>query len=95
MTNFDIGVIIKTDSALSGIIEADGGVEKMKITLEAARVNAGLVQKEAAAMLGVSNKTLSSWENGISFPDAQQIEKICELYVVSYDNINFLPNNPL
>ena len=67
----------------------------MKISLAAARVNAGLAQKEAAVMLGVSNKTLSSWENGTSFPNAQQIEKICELYVVSYDNINFLPNNPL
>lgn len=67
----------------------------MKISLAAARVNAGLAQKEAAVMLGVSNKTLSKWENGTLFPDAQQIKKICELYVVSYDNINFLPNNPL
>ena len=67
----------------------------MKISLAAARVNAGLTQKEAAAMLGVSNKTLGSWEKGESFPNAKQIEKICELYVVSYDNINFLPNNPL
>lgn len=67
----------------------------MKITLAAARVNAGLTQKEAAVRLNVSNKTLGSWENGASFPNAQQIEKICELYVVSYDNINFLSNNPL
>lgn len=67
----------------------------MKITLAAARVNAGLTQKEAAAMLGVSNKTICSWEKGASFPDAQQINDICELYVVSYDNINFLPSNPL
>ena len=67
----------------------------MKISLAAARVNAGLTQKEAAVMLNVSNKTLGSWENGTSFPNAQQIDKICELYVVSYDNINFLPTNPL
>lgn len=67
----------------------------MKISLAAARVNAGLTQKEAAAMLNVSNKTLASWENMKSFPNAQQIEKICELYVVPYDNIIFLPNNPL
>ena len=67
----------------------------MKISLAAARVNAGLTQKEAAVMLGVSNRTLGKWENKESFPNAQQIEKICELYVVSYDNINFLPSNPL
>lgn len=68
---------------------------EIKITLASARVNAGLDQKEAAAELGVSNKTLSKWENGESFPDALQIEKICELYGIPYDNIKFLPNNPL
>ena len=67
----------------------------MKITLAAARVNAGFSQKEAATMLNISNKTLANWEKGNSFPNAQQIEKICELYIVSYDNINFLPINPL
>lgn len=66
-----------------------------KMTLAALRVNAGHTQKEAASKLGVSNKTLGSWENGDSFPNAQQIEKICELYGVPYDIINFLPNNPL
>ena len=67
----------------------------IKISLKAARTNAGYTQKEAAKLLGVSNVTLSNWENGISFPDAQQIEKICKLYGVSYDAINFLPNNPV
>ena len=67
----------------------------IKITLASARVNAGLDQKEAAVKLGVSNKTLSSWENGVSFPDALQIQNICELYGIPYDNLNFLPSNPL
>ena len=67
----------------------------IKITLASARVNAGLDQKEAAVKLGVSNKTLSSWENGMSFPDALQIAKISELYGIPYDNLNFLPSNPL
>ena len=67
----------------------------IKISLASARVNAGLSQKKAAVTLGVSNKTLSKWENGESYPDALQIEKICELYSVPYDNIKFLPDNPL
>ena len=67
----------------------------IKISLASARVNARLSQKEAAVKLGVSNKTLSKWENGESFPDALQIEKICELYGVPYDHIIFLPSNPL
>ena len=60
-----------------------------KITLKAARVNAGLTQKEAAKRLGISNKTLWSWENGLSAPKATQTDAICELYGVSYDNLNF------
>ena len=68
---------------------------QFKITLASARVNVGLNQKQAALELGVSNRTLCSWENGESFPDALQIDKICKLYGVPYDNINFLPNNPL
>lgn len=33
-----------------------------KISLEAARVNAGLTQKELAEKLGVSNTTIVNWE---------------------------------
>lgn len=67
----------------------------VKMTLEAARRNAGLLQKEAAEKLGISNKTLSSWENYLSFPGADMIPKICDLYGVPYDHINFLPKDPL
>lgn len=66
-----------------------------KMTLKAARVNVGLSQKEAASNLGVSNKTLCSWESCASFPKADQIVSICNLYGVSYDDLIFLPNNPL
>ena len=67
----------------------------MKLSLKAVRVNAGYSQKQASKKLGISNKTLCSWENGRSMPNAQHIEKLCELYNVNYDNVNFLPNNPL
>jgi transcriptional regulator with XRE-family HTH domain len=62
-----------------------------KITLSAARVNAGYSQKKAAELLGISNKTLCRWENCKSFPDQPMIEKICNLYGVTYDMINFAP----
>jgi transcriptional regulator with XRE-family HTH domain len=61
------------------------------MTLEAARRNVGLTQKEAAEKLGVSNKTLGKWENYESFPGADIIPKICDLYGLSYENIKFLP----
>lgn len=66
-----------------------------KISLKAARVNAGLSQKEAAKLLEVSSKTLHSWENGDSFPKAKHIDAICDLYKMSYDDINFIPTNSL
>ena len=62
-----------------------------KISLRAARVNAGLSQKEASTLLQISNKTLSSWENGETFPSAKKIECLCRLYDTSYDDIIFLP----
>lgn len=67
----------------------------LKISLAAARVNVGLGQKEVASLLNVSNKTVCNWENGKSFPKPEQIDALCNLYGVSYDNIKFLPNNSL
>lgn len=62
-----------------------------RITLKAARINAGLTQKEAAERLNVSNKTLGNWENNISKPKADKIDAICALYGIPYDNLIFLP----
>ena len=67
----------------------------LKITLKAARINAGLSQKEAAKKLGISNKTLCNWESGSSFPNVKRTAALCELYGVSYDNIIFLPSDSL
>ena len=64
----------------------------IQITLEAARVNAGYSQKEAAKLLGVSNVTLSHWERGVSMPKANHIDAICDLYKVTYDMLIFLPS---
>ena len=66
-----------------------------KISLEAARRNAGLSQKDAAKALKISNTTLGKWEMGKSYPTADKIPEICELYGVHYDNINFLPKRSL
>lgn len=63
----------------------------MGFTLKALRVNKNITQAEAGLELGVTSDTISSWENGKSFPNVPQIEKIKELYGVSYDDIIFLP----
>ena len=60
-----------------------------KMSLRALRVNANYTQQEAAEKIGVSQKTLSNWENGVTYPNQIQIEMICDVYGVSYDSINF------
>lgn len=62
----------------------------MAITLKALRVNKNLKVEEAAKLLGVTSRTLYSWESGKTFPDVRQITKIEELYNTSYNDINFL-----
>lgn len=61
-----------------------------KITLEAARVNAGLTQKELAEILGVSNTTVVNWEKGNTEPTISQLKKISELSGIPMDFI-FIP----
>lgn len=64
-----------------------------KFTLKALRVNENLTQLEAAEKLGVTRKTIGSWESGRSYPNVEQIRSIENLYGVSYDTIIFLPRN--
>lgn len=66
-----------------------------KMTLRAARVNCNLSQKDAAQEIGVSNKTLGNWEAGTSFPKADKIQVMCDLYGISYDDLIFLPCDSL
>lgn len=58
-----------------------------RISLEAARVNANLTQKELAKILGVSNNTVNGWENGRGEPSLSQLRKISELSGISMDFI--------
>lgn len=64
-----------------------------KISMKAARVNAGMTQKEAALKLGVTKDTVGNWERGRSFPSIKIIPKIEKMYKVKYENIIFLPQN--
>lgn len=43
-----------------------------------ARKSAGLTQRELAQLLGVANTSISNWEKGLSRPDADMIQKLCQ-----------------
>ena len=64
-------------------------MEKLKITLAAARVNAGLTQVDVIKALDISNHKLTAWENGASEPTISEAEALCNLYGLSYDQIKW------
>lgn len=64
----------------------------MRITIKAARINKGFTQEFVAAKIGVTKKTLGSWENGKTMPKADKIILLCNLYGTSYDDIEWKPN---
>lgn len=51
-----------------------------KISLRAARVNANLLQREVADMLGINKATLQSYESGATVPNWDIVEKMEQLY---------------
>ena len=55
--------------------------------LAALRKARGMTQQEAAEQLGVSNKTVSKWENGAGLPDITVLPALAELYGVTADDI--------
>lgn len=66
-------------------------MKNLKITLKAARVNAGFTMSEAASGLEISVCTLSNYEKGKTYPPTNLIPKIERLYKVEYEHINFTP----
>lgn len=67
----------------------------MQVTLKAARINAGMTQREAADKIGVTVDTIGNWERGKSFPNVIQIPAIEGTYHVRYDDLIFLPEKTL
>ena len=65
-------------------------IEKPRITLAAARTNAGMSQREWAEEMGVDLSTITNWEKGRTEPSASQLRRISELSGIPMDFI-FVP----
>ena len=66
-------------------------MEKLQITLAAARVNAGLTQGDVASKMHVSKRTIVNWEKGTVIPSFANIHALSGLYNIPEDKI-FLPD---
>lgn len=51
------------------------------------RLEAGLTQVEAARSLGVSQGTISTWENGLAFPTGVKMPAVAALYKCTIDQL--------
>lgn len=67
--------------------------ENIKLTLEAARRNAGYSQNEAASLLGIHPQTLAAWERDSSKLSFVEANKLASLYGVSTNVLFFGPKN--
>lgn len=67
--------------------------EEKTYTLLQLRSGKRWTQKEAAKKLGVSESTLSKWENALIFPTIDKVWIIEDVYGVPLSGINFLPND--
>ncbi len=60
------------------------------MSLKSYRVNKNLTQDEAAAQLGISRAALARYETGRGFPNVPLIQKIEQLYGISFVDIDFM-----
>ena len=65
--------------------------------LQQLRKSKGLTQKELAEQIGVSDKTISKWENGNSFPDTSMLLPLCNVLDITVNELltceKILPEN--
>lgn len=66
-------------------------MEKLQISLAAARVNAKLTQAEVAEKMHLNKQTIVNWENNRIVPKPAQLEMMSRIYDIPVDNI-FLPS---
>lgn len=54
--------------------------DTIKISLAAARVNAGFTQKEVAEIMHINKQTLVNWERGKIIPKQACVEMLARIY---------------
>ena len=65
------------------------GFFETKWRLVACRVQNGYTQREASELIGISEKTLVSWENGMTAPNMEKAQRLSEVYGIPLAYIDF------
>lgn len=65
-------------------------MDDFKISIKAARVNAGKTQAEIAKALHVGKQTVVSWESGRTSPSVEKAQEFCEFCSIPLDRVTFL-----
>lgn len=63
---------------------------EFKISLAAARVNAGKTQRDVGKHFNITPNTIANWENGKTSPSYAQFRELCDYYGIAEEYI-FLP----
>ena len=50
------------------------------LRLQEIRIKAGMSQRDVAGILGIAQPHYWKWENSKSFPNSQQIIRLCEIF---------------
>lgn len=61
--------------------------EKIGKFIKEERKNKKLSQEELGELLGVSNRSISKWETGVSLPDISLFKSLCEVLDISYNEL--------
>ena len=59
--------------------------DNFSVNFSKLRKDSGMSQKQLGEYLGISDRAVSNWENGISFPSTKNLMKISKLFKVSPD----------
>lgn len=46
-----------------------------------------MTQKQLAALVGIDQRTISAWENGVCEPSFELLVKLCEIFDQTFDEI--------
>ena len=62
-------------------------LKKIGLFLSQLRKEHGLTQEDLGSRIGVTNKTVSRWENGNYLPPADMLKALSEIYGLSINEI--------